>query len=166
MGDERGKPRRLLSSYPCLTPCRFFPSRRFDPQTVRGKVGPETSHGLRAKENPALHKTVRDGNLVPGVRLELTRFYPADFESAASTIPPPGETSRKEEVEVYQFRAKKAMDCEGSLRRTAAIHSPSVRPSSAKSSPVSSASGTRTKRRPVMRGCGRMSSGSSLFRSS
>ena len=33
--------------------------------------------------------------MVPGVRLELTRFYPADFESAASTIPPPGETSLK-----------------------------------------------------------------------
>lgn len=30
--------------------------------------------------------------MVPRVRLELTRFYPADFESAASTIPPSGET--------------------------------------------------------------------------
>lgn len=29
--------------------------------------------------------------LVPEVRLELTRFYPVDFESTASTIPPPGE---------------------------------------------------------------------------
>ena len=118
------------------------------------------------KKNPALHTTVRDGHLVPGVRLELTRFYPADFESAASTIPPPGETSRKEDVEVYQLFAKKAMDCEGSLQRTAAIHSPSVRPSRTKSSPVRSASGTRTKSRPVILGCGIRSSGSSLVRSS
>ena len=72
----------------------------------------------------------------------------------------------KEEVEVYQFRAKKAMDCEGSLRRTAAIHSPSVRPSRTKSSPVKSASGTSTKSRPVILGCGMRSSGSSLTRSS
>lgn len=53
---------------------------------------------------------IQDLNLVPEVRLELTRFYPADFESAASTIPPPGETSCKEEVEVYQVLVKKAMD--------------------------------------------------------
>ena len=29
--------------------------------------------------------------MVPRERLELSRFYPADFESAASTIPPSGE---------------------------------------------------------------------------
>ena len=74
-----------------------------DKQTfpVQGKMGMKATPSsyvmkakrfLSCKKNPALHDTVRDWNLVPEVRLELTRFYPADFESAASTIPPPGET--------------------------------------------------------------------------
>ena len=95
---------------PHATPSAAFPRcllRRDEAFTHFAKSDSEIA-GI--KENPALHTTVRDSNLVPEVRLELTRFYPADFESAASTIPPPGETSRKEEAEVYQFLAKKAMD--------------------------------------------------------
>ena len=38
-------------------------------------------------KNPEPSKTARDHHLVPRARLELARFYPADFESATSTIP-------------------------------------------------------------------------------
>lgn len=45
-------------------------------------------------------------NLVPEERFELSRFYPADFESAASTIPP-----LREEMLIISCFLKKARDC-------------------------------------------------------